>query len=230
VKYAKEAEGYAAYGAVCHGRPGRRRDDGRPDGLLEQHSPKSKYLDDGYEPYLAALTLRGKDDAIPGIAEKAIVNFPTNPDLLYVLASTAQSKKQADRAIGFANRLVAAANSRPKPESVSAGDWRPRSEYGWAAATGSQASRTAKRTCTRCPTRPACGASVHQRRTGLKWAPRSCYLGVANYQLGTMTNNKKQVLEGAAFQRPIAPPSKGPYQHQAWLNSQNIKGAADKMR
>jgi hypothetical protein len=59
--------------------------------------------------------------------------------------------------------------------------------------------------------------------------PALFYLAVANYQLGTMTNNKKQVLEGAAFSDQCAA-IEGPYQHQAWLNSQNIKGAAGKMR
>jgi hypothetical protein len=54
-------------------------------------------------------------------------------------------------------------------------------------------------------------------------------LGVANYQLGSMTNNKQQVLEGAAFSEQSAAIA-GPYQALAGRNSQVMKGAADKMR
>ena len=49
---------------------------------LEQKNPKSKYLDEAYGPYLVALEQdrgRGED---PGVAEKALANFPENEDLL----------------------------------------------------------------------------------------------------------------------------------------------------
>jgi hypothetical protein len=89
VKYAKEAEGYAEYALYATGVQGGPAVMVDLLGLLEQQSPKSKYLDQGYEAYLAALHEVGKDDAIPAIAEKAIVNFPANPDLLYVMATNA---------------------------------------------------------------------------------------------------------------------------------------------
>jgi hypothetical protein len=44
-----------------------------------------------------------------------------------------------------------------------------------------------------------------------------------------MTNNKKQVLEGATFSDQCAA-IEGSLQHQCWLNAQNIRSAADKMR
>jgi len=51
----------------------------------------------------------------------------------------------------------------------------------------------------------------------------------ANYQLGVMTLNKAQVLEGAKFSEQAAA-IPGPYTDQAWRNAQNIKAAADKIR
>ena len=229
VKYAKEAEGYAAYALFATGVQADAATMVDLMGLLEQHSPKSKYLDDGYEPYLAALHSAGKDDAIPGIAEKAIVNFPTNPDLLYVLASTAQSKKQADRAIGFANRLVAAANSRPKPESVSAGDWEAKKRVWLGRGYWISGVENGEKNLYALSNKSLRAALPYIKGEPGLMGPALFFLGVANYQLGTMTSNKKQVLEGAAFSDQCAA-IEGPYQHQAWLNSQNIKGAADKMR
>jgi hypothetical protein len=229
VKYAKEAEGYAEYALFATGVQADAATMVDLMGLLEQQSPKSKYLDDGYEPYLAALHSAGKDDAIPGIAEKAIVNFPSNPDLLYVLASTAQSKKQADRAIGFANRLVAAANSRPKPESVSAGDWEAKKRVWLGRGYWISGVENGEKNLYALANKSLRAALPYIKGEPGLMGPALFYLGVANYQLGTMTNNKKQVLEGAAFSDQCAA-VEGPYQHQAWLNSQNIKGAADKMR
>jgi hypothetical protein len=229
VKYAQEAEGYAEYALFATGVQADAATMIDLLALLEQQSPKSKYLDQGYEAYLAALHQAGKDDAIPGIAEKAIVNFPNNPDLLLVLANAAQVKKQADRAISFANRLVAAANSRPKPEAVSAADWEAKKRiwlgrgYWIAGVLNGEKNLYA--------------LSNKSLRAGLPYikgepglmGPALFYLGVDNYQLGTMTNNKKQVLEGAAFSDQCAA-IEGPYQGQAYRNSMAMKDAAAKMR
>ena len=59
--------------------------------------------------------------------------------------------------------------------------------------------------------------------------PALFYLGMANYQLGKMTNNKAKVLEGSKFsEQSMAIP--GPYQDQARHNSLVMKDDAAKMR
>jgi hypothetical protein len=229
VAHAKEVEGYTEYALYATGVQSEPAVMVDLMGTLQQQSPKSKYLDQGYQAYLAMLHQVGKDADIPAIAEKAIANFPNNPDLLYVLATNAQAKKQADRAISFANRLVAAANSRQKPEALPAADWERQRGlwlgrgYWIAGVTNGEKSLYA--------------LSNKSLRAALPYikgepgllAPALFYLGVDNYQLGVMTNNKKQVLEGATFSDQCAA-IEGPYQHQAWLNSQSMKSAADRMR
>jgi tetratricopeptide (TPR) repeat protein len=229
LKYAKEAEGYAEYALFATGVQAEPATMVDLLGLLEQQSPKSKYLDEGYEAYLAALHQVGKDDEIPGIAEKAIVNFPNNPDLLYVLANAAQMKKQPDRAISFANRLVAAANSRQKPETVSAADWEAKKRIWLGRGYWISGVLNGEKNLYALANKSLRAALPYIKGEPALMAPALFYLGVANYQLGTMTNNKKQVLEGAAFSDQCAA-IEGAYQHQAWLNAQNIKGAAEKMR
>jgi hypothetical protein len=198
-------------------------------GLLEAQSPKSKYLDQGYDAYLAALHQVGKDDAVAGIADKAIVNFPNNPDLLLVVANTAQVKKQADRAIQFANRLVAAANSRQKPEALPAADWeRKKSIWLGRGYWISGVLNGEKNLYALSNKSLRAGLPYIKGEPGLM-GPALFYLGLDNYQLGKMTNNKKQVLEGATFSEQCAAIA-GPFQDQAYRNSMAMKADANNMR
>ena len=229
VKYAKEAEGYAEYALFATGVQADAATMVDLLGLLEQQSPKSKYLDQGYEPYLAALHSAGKDEAVPAVVEKALVNFPNNPDLLLVAANNAQIKKQADRAIGFANRLVAAANSRPKPEAVSAGDWEAKKRIWLGRGYWISGVLNGEKNLYALSNKSLRAALPYIKGEPGLTGPALFYLGVANYQLGTMTNNKKQVLEGATFSDQCAA-IVGPYQDQAYRNSMAMKGAAAKMR
>ena len=229
VKYAKEAEGYAEYALYATGVQADAATMVDLLGTLEQQSPKSKYLDEGYETYLAALHSAGKDDAVPAIVEKALVNFPSNPDLLLVAANNAQVKKQADRAIGFANRLVAAANARPKPETVSAADWEAKKRIWLGRGYWISGVLNGEKNLYALSNKSLRAALPYIKGEPGLMGPALFYLGVDNYQLGTMTNNKKQVLEGATFSDQCAA-IVGPYQDQAYRNSMAMKGAAAKMR
>jgi hypothetical protein len=229
VKYAKEAEEYAAYALFATGIQADPATMVDLLGTLEQQSPKSKYLDDGYENYLAGLHAAGKDADIPAIAEKAIANFPNNPDLLLVLANAAQVKNQADRAIGFANRLVAAANSRQKPEAVSAGDWEAKKRVWLGRGYWIAGIENGAKNLYALANKDLRAALPYIKGEPGLMGPALFQLGVANYQLGSMTNSKQQVLEGVSFSEQSAAIA-GPYQALAGRNSQVMKAAADKMR
>jgi hypothetical protein len=198
-------------------------------GLLEQQAPKSKYLDEGYEAYLGALHSAGKDDAVPAIVEKALVNFPANPDLLLVAANSAQVKKQADRAIALANRLVAAANARPKPEALAAADWERQKSVWLGRGYWISGVSNGEKTLYALSNKSLRAALPYIKGEPALMGPALFYLGVDNYQLGKMTNNKKQVLEGAAFSDQSAAVA-GPFQDQAYRNSMAMKSDANSMR
>ena len=229
VKYAKEAEGYAEYALYATGVQAEPAVMVDLLGLLEQQSPKSKYLDQGYEAYLGALRQVGKEADIPAIVDKAVVNFPNNPDLLLVAATTAQAKKQADRAISLANRLVAAANSRPKPEAESAADWERQKSVWLGRGYWISGVSSGEKNLYAASNKSLRAALPYIKGEPALMGPALFYLGLDNYQLGKMTNNKKQVLEGATFSDQCAA-IEGAYQHQCWLNAQNIKAAAEKIR
>jgi hypothetical protein len=196
---------------------------------LESQNPKSKYLDEGYAQYLYALAKTSGEAKVSAVAAKAIDNFPTNPDLLLVLANTALARSQADRALDYANRLVAAAGKRPKPEGVAEAAWeRSRNAslgrgYWIAGVISAQKNKYADADRNLRAALPLIQSDENMKGLAL------FHLGVCNYQIGKVTLDKAKVLEGAKFSDEAAK-FKTPYAHQAYLNSQIMKTEAAKMR
>ncbi|HTT61158.1 MAG TPA: hypothetical protein VMG35_04925 [Bryobacteraceae bacterium] len=229
VKYARDIESYTEYAlyATAVG--------AKPEAMvdllaaLEQQSPKSKYLADAYGFYFHALQQTGAAAKIPGIAEKAIENFPENDDALAVLAESAFARKQNDRALGYARRLTAALGKHTRPEGMSAADWERKRgaelASGYWIAGVVQGEKGSYYECDKelRAALPLVAGSEGRKATAL------FYLGLANYQLGKMTMKKAQVLEGAKFSQEAAA-IQGPLAQQAWHNAQIMKDEAARMR
>ena len=94
-KSAEEYTEYALYAVAIQSPPATLVD---LISTLEQQSPKSKYLDQAYGPYMVALQQTGASAKVLGIAEKALPHFPDNEDLLLVVADAALAKNP-DRAL-----------------------------------------------------------------------------------------------------------------------------------
>ena len=195
---------------------------------LEQQSPKSKYLDEAYGPYLVALSQTGAGSKVTSIAEKGLVNFPENEDLLLVLADSALAKNP-DRALALANRLTAALTRHSKPQSISAPDWERKRSAGlgrgyWIAGViygaKSQYVNADKSLRAALPL-----IKGNDSMTG----PALFFLGMANYNLGKMTMNKAKIVEAAKFSEQSAAIA-GAYTDQARHNALVMKAEADKMR
>jgi tetratricopeptide (TPR) repeat protein len=195
---------------------------------LEQQNPKSKYLDAAYGPYLVALSQTGASAKIPAIAEKALVNFPENADLLLLLADTSVNRKQPDRALTYANRLVAVLAKHPKPEGMAAAQWERKrnSSMGrgyWIAGViygeRNQYVNADKNLRSALPLIEGNEAMM---------AAAYFYLGMANYQLGKMTLSKARILEAARFSQQSAAINSG-FADQARHNALVMKAEADRM-
>src|ERR1017187_10289861 len=122
VKYAQDVQSYTEYALYAVAVKGPAATTVDLMSTLEEQNPKSKYLDQGYGTYLVALTETGASAKIPALVEKGLQNLPENEDLLLVAARNAQAK-QPDKALAYANRLVAAANKHTRPENIAAADW-----------------------------------------------------------------------------------------------------------
>lgn len=196
---------------------------------LEQLNPKSKYMDEAYGPYLYALNQTGASAKIPAIAEKGLECFPENEDLLMVMAENAMSRKQSDRALAFANRLTAAVNRHPKPEGMAAADWEKKRDASLSRGYWIAGVISGEKNLYAAADRNLRAALPLIKGSDVMMAPALFYLGVANYNIGKMTNNKAKVLEGAKFSDQAAAIA-GPYQDQAWRNAALIKKEAAAMR
>jgi hypothetical protein len=195
---------------------------------LEQANPRSKYLDDGYAPYIAAL-VRTKAKNIPAVAERAVKNFPENEDLLLILADDSMNRKQTDRALTYAERLIAAAGKHPKPEGMSAADWERKrtlclSRGRWIAGMMHSAKGQYYEA-----DRDLRAALPMIRGNDAMAAPALFYLGVANYQLGSAMRDRPRILEGARFSEECSK-IKSSLAEQAWRNAQAMKAEAQKVR
>lgn len=198
---------------------------------LEKMDPKSQYLDQGYAFYLQALSETGAAAKIPAIAEAGLKNLPDNEDLLSVLANDAVSKQQQDRALTYANRLVAVLSKHPKPEGMPDADWQRKKNQQLATGNYIAGMVYAGKSP---PDYPRADRSLraalplisgnNEMRGAILFT-----LGVVNFQLGASTYNKARVLEAIKFSEEAAS-FENQYTSQAWRNIQAMKTQANQMR
>jgi hypothetical protein len=150
------------------------------------------------------------------------------PEALAIQADNAVSRKQTDRAIAIANRMIATANKKP-PEGTSAADW----DRTKGAALGQGYFIIGTSACERNKfaesDRNLRAALPYIKGNNAMMGPALFCLGVDNYNLANLTNSKAKMMEAAKFSEQAAA-IPGPTQDQAYKNSIAMKQAADKMR
>jgi tetratricopeptide (TPR) repeat protein len=197
--------------------------------VLEEKTPKSKYMEVAYPLYFQALTKTGASAKIQSVAENALKVFPENEDILQVLMESALAKKDSASALRHAERLIAAYGKHTRPSEIPEADWQRKRS----AALG-RAYYIAGMIYSDRRQYPAADRNLRSALPLIKGnksmeAPILFYLGVANYQLGSMTRNKARVLEAVQFSEQAAA-IESDYSLQAWRNAQAMKDEARKMR
>jgi hypothetical protein len=184
------------------------------DALLAEN-PKSKYLDmASTQAYLSAL---GKSGAAKQMAGMTTV-VKGQPDNEVALAALTEglANSSADRALGYANKLIAVLKTKPKPEGVSEADWE-KAKGTWLSSAHYIAGAIygGKSSWVECDREmKAALPLVHDNtRLGVVYF----YLGLANYQLGKMTMDKPRIQQALKYsQQSAAIP--GPMKDQAYHN------------
>jgi hypothetical protein len=180
--------------------------------LLVQN-PKSQYLDECASVYLTALSKESPEKALAG-ATKIAAAVPDNEDALLIMASSNNA--------GAANRLVNAVRAKKKPEGVSEADWDKRKNYmlGQGLFYSGVGQCSAKNPgwvdCDR--DLRAALPLIAPQQTGAAYF----YLGLANYQLGKLTQDRSKIQQGIKYSDQAAG-MPGPMQAQAARNSQGMK-------
>jgi hypothetical protein len=196
---------------------------------LEQHNPKSRYLDPAYGPYLVAISRTSTPAKAAAIAEKALANFPDNEDLLLVALETAMTRKQNDRALSHANRLIAVMTRHPNPEAVPAADWNRKRSLALAHGHWSAGIIHSEKGQYVAADKNLRAALPLIKGNDAMLGPALFHLGMVNYQIGKMTLNKARVLEGARFSEQSAAID-SPYADQARHNALVMKNEGQRMR
>ena len=195
---------------------------------LEQQNPKSKYLDEGYAAYFAALRQTDATAKIQGIAEKGIIALPENEDILHFLADAAMTKKQWDKAAAYAERLVAVLKKHPKPEAMAAADWaKKRSASLGAGYWMAGMVHSDKQQYPQADEDLRAAVPLIQNNPAML-APALFQLSLANYELGKLTMDRGRVLQGAEFAEKVAA-MKTALAQQAWTNAHLMRQEATKM-
>ena len=229
INQAKEAQSYAEYAlysTAIESEPEVKLD---LFATLEQASPTSKYLNDGYAYYFQALTQTGASAKIPAIAEKAIRNLPSSPDVLAQLLTLAAQRNQNDKAVSYAQRLIAALGKRGKSEIMPDAEWQKKKNAMLGSAHLVSGVVYVAQTRYYYADKELRAALPFVKGDDAQTATALFNLGVANYQLGSTGMNKAQVLEGMRFSQQCAA-IKSQYQEQAARNAQAMKSYAASMR
>jgi hypothetical protein len=205
------------------------------DADKENYEARARYAKevDAYSEYaLYALALQDHKDAGDLTTTLEQQNpkskYLEMPDLLAVLADNALSRKQTDRALSYANRIIAAAGKKA-PEGIEAADWERAKTVGLGSGYWTAGVILAEQQKFKDADRDLRAALPLIKGNNAMMGPALFYLGVANYNLSNMTNNKAKMVEAAKFSEQSAAIA-GPYQDQAYKNSNAMKAQADKMR
>ena len=198
--------------------------------VLEKQNPSSKYLSQMYGLYLGALSQKpGGANKAFDFAGKAIAKDPNNEELLMVLADGAMTRKQWDRAAMFGTKLATVLGAHPRPEGTPTGDWERRrtalmargyyiAGISYASVNKfSQADKSLRSAMPLVKSEPAL------------YGPTMFYLGLANYQMARVTQDKPRMKEALAFSEE-AYKAGGPMSQAANQNAYAIKQELLKMR
>ncbi len=180
------------------------------DLLLEQNN-KSKHVDTVAAAYLAALGKQAPAKVAAG-AQKILAGRPDNEDALYTLA-------MANPAAGgtYATKLLNVMRTKAKPEGVADADWQKKKELmnggAYYVAGISAGGRQAWADCDRNLKAAEPLIKGNSQMLGITYF----YLGVANYQLGKLTQDRTKIQAGLKYSQQSAAIA-GPMQGQANTN------------
>jgi hypothetical protein len=186
-----------------------------------------------YALYALAIQMRGDPKGATDLITTLEQQNPKSdylemPEALAIEADIAVSRKQTDRAIAIANRMIAAANRKP-PDGTSAADWERTKGITLGQAYFVIGTSNCERNKFVDSDKALRAALPYIKGNNAMMGPALFCLGVDNYNLANLTNSKAKMLEAAKFSDEAAA-IPGPTQDQAYKNSIAMKQAADRMR
>ncbi len=90
---------------------------------LEARNPQSQYMPQVVQPLFLAYMQSGQNEKALAFAEKCLGANQASEEMMLAVAQGAMEKKEADKAIAISQRVIQAADARPKPEGVADAAW-----------------------------------------------------------------------------------------------------------
>jgi hypothetical protein len=168
------------------------------DALLAQNA-KSQYLGQVAGLYIASLEKSGGAAKSLDGANKILNASPNNEDALFSVMNGSYGKAN-DRAEAMAGRLINVMRAKAKPEGVAEADWDRKKNtmlgyaYYYAGLIPGTSSRPSYTDCDR----NLRGGMSYIRAAGLS-GTALFYLGLCNYQISKLTNDKGKLTEALQF-------------------------------
>ena len=191
------------------------------DTLLAQN-PKSQYLNVCTATYLNALDKQGAGKSLGG-ADKILAGNPNNEDALFTAANGSLGKSP-DKASMYASRLLSVMRTKAKPEGVAEADWDKQKTtmlaYGYYI-VGTVAAAGARPAWVDCDKDLRAGLPYISKTAGLL-GTTYFYLGLCNYQLSKLTQDRSKLQEAQKFSDQSAAIA-GPMQQNASRNAALMK-------
>jgi len=224
VEYGKEVESYTEYALAATAQagvePAKTAD--LIDTLIAQNA-KSKYLDDAaVTAYWSALSKPGDAAKLTAGMTKILGGHPDQTVALLVMVQASASSP--DRALNYANKLIAAEKTKAKPEGVSEADFdKARNaalSTGYFTAGYVYLQKQAWVDCDRDMKAAVPLLTGDSERLGTAYFA----LGVCNFSLGKMTNDRTKMQAGEKYSEQSAA-IKSRVQNQAYNNVASMKQA-----
>lgn len=217
VEFAKQVQTFAEYALFTTAISGTPAQTVELVDTLLSINPKSQYLNESASLYIAALGKEGGAAKQLAGAQKIVNAAPENEDALYALAS-GYMRSSIERAGTYATRLAAVLKSKAKPQGVSEADWnRKKSLMLGQAYYISGAAACTKQSWTDCD-RDLREALPYVEKEPATAGPTYFYLGLANFKLGTITNDRARIQQAERYSEQSAA-IPGPMQGQARTNA-----------
>lgn len=224
VEYGKEVESYTEYALAATAQAG--VEPAKTVELIETlvaQNAKSKYLDDpAVTAYWSALTKTGATAKLGADMTKILAGHPDNTVALLVMVETSGSSPE--RALSYANKLIAAMRGKTKAEGQSEAEFEK--EKNAALATGYFTAgyvylqKQAWVDCDKDMKAAVPLLAGDNERLGIAYFG----LGVCNFSLGKMTNDRTKMQAGEKYSEQSAA-IKSRVQTQAYNNVASMKQA-----
>jgi tetratricopeptide (TPR) repeat protein len=192
---------------------------------LEQHNPSTRAVHSFPDEYFRIYHQTGNQEKTIEMAERGLKTEPDNVDMLLVMAEFHFHKdgvKERQTALGYAMRLIDAAEKKARPEAVTEEEWAKKKAQ--ALGTGYYISGMAASLNGgfRQADQMLRLALPHFKDNESQTAALLYHLAMANYRLAEAGNDRSRPVDALRFMRRCAS-IRGPYQDQALKNAAGIK-------